>query len=124
VTLGLSGLNYGPGGGSDEATQTLSYKITAIPAYVTLFQADGTTPVAVDATLTLTELQGLMYKTVSGAVGTGSIAWTCKKWRTNRYHTPAATSPWAMNEPVRTERPLTPSTSTKTAPRRRPLRWA
>src|SRR5207237_95784 len=32
VTLGLSSLTYGAGGGSDEAGQTLSYKVTAIPS--------------------------------------------------------------------------------------------
>src|SRR5207244_4083007 len=43
VTLGLSGLTYGPGGGSDESGQTFTYKVTAIPSFVTVFLADGTT---------------------------------------------------------------------------------
>src|SRR5437868_3468086 len=45
TTLGLSGLTYGPGGGSDEAGQTLTYKVTAVPASTlgTIVLADGTT---------------------------------------------------------------------------------
>ncbi len=76
VSLGLTALNYGPGGGSDEASQTLTYKITNIPTFVTLFQTDGTTPVTANQTLTLAELQGLTYKTVADATGGGSITWT------------------------------------------------
>jgi asparagine N-glycosylation enzyme membrane subunit Stt3 len=74
----LSGVSYGPGGGSDEASQTLTYKITAIPTQVTLFKADGTTAVNVNDTLTLAELQGLKYKTVADANGTGSITFSVK----------------------------------------------
>ena len=59
MSLGLGGLAYGPGGGSDEAGQTLSYKLTTIPSNITLWKADGITSVATNATLTLAELQGL-----------------------------------------------------------------
>ena len=71
---------YGPGGGSDEASpaQTLTYKFTAIPSFIAVFQADGTTPVAGDAVLTLAELQGLKYKTLANANGTGNLTWTVK----------------------------------------------
>ena len=34
-------LNYGPGGGSDESGQLLSYRVGAIPSVVTMSQADG-----------------------------------------------------------------------------------
>ncbi|MCP5240488.1 MAG: hypothetical protein H6949_11795 [Zoogloeaceae bacterium] len=67
---------YGPGGGSDEAGQTLSYKLTTIPSNITLWKADGITSVATNATLTLAELQGLKYKTVPNAYGSGILAWT------------------------------------------------
>jgi VCBS repeat-containing protein len=78
VSLGLSSLDYGPNGGTDEATQTLTYTITAIPSFIGVFKADGTTQVAVNTTLTLAELQGLKYKTVANAVGTGNLIWSIK----------------------------------------------
>src|SRR5205085_1706894 len=34
VSLGLSALTYGVGGGADEAAQTLTYKVTAIPSCI------------------------------------------------------------------------------------------
>src|SRR5207237_456878 len=64
VTLGMGSLAYGVGGGSDEAAQTLTYKVTVIPACVTLWLADGTTQVTANTTMTLAQLQGLKYKTV------------------------------------------------------------
>src|SRR5437762_2207365 len=76
VTLGLSGLTYGVGGGSDEASQTLTYKVTAIPASITVFLADGTTQVTANTTVTLAQLQGLKYKTVADANGSGNLTWT------------------------------------------------
>jgi VCBS repeat-containing protein len=76
VTLGLADLDYAPGGGIDENTQTLVYKIAGIPAFVNVFLADGTTPVVTDATLTLAELNGLTYKTVANASGNGHITWS------------------------------------------------
>jgi hypothetical protein len=63
VSLGLSGLTYGPGGGADESAQTLSYEVTAIPTFITVWKADGTTQVTAGTTVTLAELQGLKYKT-------------------------------------------------------------
>ena len=76
VTLGLSSVTYGPGGGADEASQTLTYTITAIPSYVQIFKADGTTQVNLNGTVTATELQGLKYKTVADANGSGNLTWT------------------------------------------------
>ncbi len=78
VSLGLSSLNYGPGGGSDENTQTLTYTITAIPSAIQIFKADGTTGVLVNQTVSLLELQGLKYKTIPNANGSGSLTWTIK----------------------------------------------
>ena len=31
LSLGLAGLAYGPGGGADEAAQTLSYTVSSVP---------------------------------------------------------------------------------------------
>jgi hypothetical protein len=76
ATLGLSAVTYGPGGGSDESSQTLTYTITSIPSFVTIFKADGTTSVLANSTVTAAELQGLKYKTVSNANGNGNIVWT------------------------------------------------
>jgi VCBS repeat-containing protein len=78
VSLGLSSLNYGPGGGSDENTQTITYTITAIPSAIQIFKADGTTSVLVNQALSLLELQGLKYKTIPNANGSGSLTWTIK----------------------------------------------
>src|SRR5204862_130951 len=69
VTLGLSSLTYGTGGGSDESSQTLTYKVTAIPAVITVYLADGVTQVTAGGTVTLAQLQGLKYKTVADANG-------------------------------------------------------
>ena len=76
VTLGLSAVTYGNGGGTDESGQTLTYTITAIPSFITLYKSDGTTQVSVSGTVSAAELQGLKYKTVADANGTGNITWT------------------------------------------------
>ena len=67
VSLGLTNLNYGPGGGADEATQTLTYTITGIPSSITLWKSTDSTQVKSGDTLSLKELRGLMYKTVANA---------------------------------------------------------
>src|SRR5262249_47405042 len=76
VSLGLSALTYGTGGGSDESSQTLTYKVTTIPSYMTVWLSDGVTQVTANTTVTLTQLQGLKYKTVADANGTGNLTWT------------------------------------------------
>src|SRR5213076_2861218 len=76
VTLGMSALTYGVGGGSDESGQTLTYKVTVVPSCITVWLADGTTQVTAGTTVTLTQLQGLKYKTAANAVGSGSLTWT------------------------------------------------
>src|SRR4029079_19542970 len=76
VSLGMSALTYGVGGGADEASQTLTYQVTSIPGCVTLWLADGTTQVTANTTLSLAQLQGLKYKTVGDADGTGNLTWT------------------------------------------------
>src|SRR4029077_3005581 len=71
------GLNYGPGGGADEAGQTLTYKVTVIPSFITVWLSDGTTQVTAGTTLAdLSALQGLKYKTVANANGSASLTWT------------------------------------------------
>jgi len=75
VSLGLNGVSYSPGP-TNEASQTLTYKITAIPTFLKLFKANGTTAVAVGGTVTAAELQGLTYKTVANLFGSGQIKFT------------------------------------------------
>src|SRR6201999_1625328 len=78
VTLGLSGLAYAPGPATamDEASQTLTYSVSAIPSFVQLFKADGTTPVTAGGTGTAAELPGLKYKTLTDANGSGNVVLT------------------------------------------------
>uniref|UniRef100_UPI004047FB1E DUF4347 domain-containing protein n=1 Tax=Cyanobium sp. TaxID=2164130 RepID=UPI004047FB1E len=76
TTLGLTGVTYGPGGGSDETSQLLTYAITTIPSFINLFKANGTTAALANTTVTAAELQGLTYKTIANANGSGNITWT------------------------------------------------
>ena len=62
---------YGQGP-ADESSQTLSYKITAIPSFIALFKADGTAVLA-NTTLSATDFAGLKYKTLADANGTGNV---------------------------------------------------
>ena len=62
---------YAPGGGSDETLQTLSYKITAIPSFITLL--NSTTTVAANTTLTAAEFAAFTYKTVADANGSAAF---------------------------------------------------
>jgi hypothetical protein len=63
ASLGLSSLAYGPGGGSDETGQTLSYRVTAIPSFIQLFLADGITPVPANTLLSdVSALRGLHHQ--------------------------------------------------------------
>jgi flagellar basal body rod protein FlgG len=74
VTLGMGDLEYSPGGGTDESGQTLTYRITAIPSFITVW--NGATQVNENDALTLTALQGLTYKTIPDANGSGDLVWT------------------------------------------------
>ena len=76
VTLGLSGVTYGPGGGADEASQTLTYTIRHDSLLRADLQGGRDDAVTGGSTVTATELQGLKYKTVADANGTGNVTWT------------------------------------------------
>src|SRR5439155_1210358 len=71
TALGLGSLAYGPGGGSGEAGQSLTYKVTAVPAATlgTIVLADGTTTVTANTTYTLAQLQGMQFKSAANATG-------------------------------------------------------
>jgi hypothetical protein len=78
TTMGLSGLDYGPGGGADEAGQTLTYAVTSVPASSlgSVVLADGTTVVAPGA-YTLDEIRGMQFLPSAGSAGgTGTFAFT------------------------------------------------
>ena len=71
TSLGLSGVTYGPGGGSDETSQTLTFEVTVIPdpnSFGKIYLADGTTQVTTGA-YTLAEIQGMRFAPVSDATG-------------------------------------------------------
>ncbi len=63
TSLGLAGLAYGPGGGVDEAGQTLSYAVTVVPASTLglVLLANGTTVVAAGP-YSLTDIQGMQFR--------------------------------------------------------------
>ena len=62
---------FGPGGGSDEAGQTLTYKVTAVPSPTlgNIVLADATTVVTVDTEYTLLQINGMQFTTVHDANG-------------------------------------------------------
>ena len=71
TSLGLGSLAYSNGGGSDESGQTLTYTVTAVPASTLgdVVLADGTTVVNASDVLTLTQLQGLQFRTAANTNG-------------------------------------------------------
>ncbi|MFO0925864.1 MAG: Ig-like domain-containing protein [Gemmataceae bacterium] len=75
--LGLGGLNYSPGGGTDEAAQALTFRITAIPAFSlgTVRLADGGV-VQAGATCSVEQLRGLRFQPAAGASGSGQLTFT------------------------------------------------
>ena len=70
TSLGLAGIAFGPGGGVDEATQTLSYAVTAVPSSLlgNIVLANGTTPVS-PGTYSLAEIRGMQFLPAANAHG-------------------------------------------------------
>ena len=71
TSLGLGTVSFGPGGGSDENTQTLTYTVTAVtnPAIGDIVLDDGTTVVTTSTAYTLLEIRGMQFRTASNANG-------------------------------------------------------
>ena len=71
TSLGLGSLAYGPGGGTDEAGQTISYTVSAVPAASvgSIVLADGTTAVSAASSYSLAQLQGMQFRTAANANG-------------------------------------------------------
>ncbi|MBC7378289.1 MAG: SBBP repeat-containing protein, partial [Burkholderiaceae bacterium] len=79
TSLGLGALGYGPGGGADEASQTLSYTVSTVPAagFGQIVLADGTTAVAAGSSYTLAQLQGMKFLATPNANGgPAAFSWT------------------------------------------------
>src|SRR5438093_4955370 len=72
----LISLRRGVFGCSDESSQTLTYKVTVIPSFVTIWLADGTTQVTANTTVSLAQLHGLKYKTLDDDKGSSNLTCT------------------------------------------------
>ena len=79
--LGLGSLAYGPGGGADETSQTLTYRVTTVPppSLGAVVLADGVTAVAAGMTYTLADLRGMRFRPVTeGAGDSATFAWVVR----------------------------------------------
>ena len=76
--MGLNGLAYSVGGGTDESTQTLTYTVTAVPdaAVGTIYLDDGQTTVGAQQNLSITELQGLQFLAAPNAAGQATFSFS------------------------------------------------
>src|SRR5581483_7915987 len=69
ASLNLSTVGYSPGD-SDDALQTLSVIVTALPSTLgTVYLSDGTTVVTLGGSYTVAQLQGMQFKPTSEATG-------------------------------------------------------
>nr|WP_161501651.1 DUF4347 domain-containing protein [Rhodopirellula sp. SM50] len=70
TSLGLGAVHYGPGGGSDELSQTLTYQVTVVPSgsLGAIYLADGVTTVTT-STYTLAQFQGMQFRPSEDANG-------------------------------------------------------
>ena len=60
TSLGLEGINYGPGGGQDELSQTLTYRITSIPdSEIGEIQLSDGTAITKNSEYSIDQLRGL-----------------------------------------------------------------
>ncbi len=78
TSLGLGSVAYSPGGGTDESSQTLTYRVTAVPGagIGSIVLADGTTAVTAGTTYTLAQIRGMQFKTAPDATGSGTFTFT------------------------------------------------
>ena len=69
--LGLGSVGYGNGGGTDENGQTLTIRVTAVPASTLgdIVLADNTTVVTANTTYTLAQLQGMQFRAAANQTG-------------------------------------------------------
>ena len=78
TSLGLGGLALGAGGGADEAGQSLSYTVTAVPsaALGDVVLANGSTVVTASTSYSLAQIQGMQFRTASNANGSATFAFS------------------------------------------------
>lgn len=71
TSLGLDSLAFGPGGGADEASQMLTYMVTALPgaALGNVVLADGLTLVSTSISYSLAQIQGMQFQSTANANG-------------------------------------------------------
>lgn len=71
TALQLDSLAYNPGGGTYEAAQQLTYKVTAVPpsSVGTILLADGQTVVTANTNYTLTQIQGMKFSPAADGFG-------------------------------------------------------
>ncbi|MBC7377142.1 MAG: hypothetical protein H7346_06850, partial [Burkholderiaceae bacterium] len=76
TSLGLANLAYGPGGGADEAAQSLSYTVSAVPpaGLGRIVLGDGSQAVA-GGSYTLFQLQGAQFVAAGAVGGPASFSW-------------------------------------------------
>ena len=76
TSLGFGTLVYGPGGGSDESGQSLTYNVTVIPAagLGTVRLADNTA--VSTGSYSLADIQGMKFETAADAFGSGTFTFT------------------------------------------------
>ena len=78
VSMGLTNLTYSPGPTVDESTQSLTYRVSALPnaSLGRLTLADGRTQLYVGQVLTLGQLQTLQFRPAGLTTGTGNFVFT------------------------------------------------
>lgn len=78
VSMNLGNLTYLPGPTADELTQSLTYRVSALPnaALGKMTLADGRTELFVGQVLSLSQLQGLLFKPAGLTTGTGNFVFT------------------------------------------------
>jgi VCBS repeat-containing protein len=76
TSLELQGIAYAPGGGPDEAGQTLGYRVTEMPpeSLGRIVMADGVTTVAAGSSYSLAEIEGMQFAAaLGGSAGYGTF---------------------------------------------------
>ncbi|MEM8671454.1 MAG: DUF4347 domain-containing protein [Planctomycetota bacterium] len=77
TSLDLGLVAYGPGGGTDELSQTITYSVSAIPTATlgAVYLADQVTAV-MTGTYTLAEIQGMVFRPEDNASGITFFQWS------------------------------------------------
>ena len=75
ASLGLEDLEFGPGGGSDELSQSMTYQVNMLPtgSIGSVFLSDGLTEVRAGADYSLSDIQGMQFLADTDNIGTGKF---------------------------------------------------